>query len=157
MPVLFIYLFNKYQESNKDFDDIKSFLELYLSGDKIQTRINPKSNITSLLEKKEKREELIHDIKRFEKNFLSTLRSILNVENYKLNDELNKLLHIDSVRSSHKFYILWLLIVNGDPIALSRNTDETKKDVSEIIQSLNTIGSLSKFEKLVVSFWNKYK
>ncbi|MDV3684880.1 hypothetical protein CMU45_00615 [Elizabethkingia anophelis] len=153
----FIYLFNKYQESNKDFDDIKSFLELYLSGDKIQTRINPKSNITSLLEKKEKREELIHDIKRFEKNFLSTLRSILNVENYKLNDELNKLLHIDSVRSSHKFYILWLLIVNGDPVSLSRNTDETKKDISEIIQSLNTIGSLSKFEKLVVSFWNKYK
>lgn len=152
----FIYLFFKYNESNKSFDDITSFLELYLAGDKIQVRINPKSNITNLLEKKDIKNKLIDDIENFSNVFLKNLKKILGVSENQLNNELNKLLSAENKRTSNKFYVLWLLIVNSNPNILFNDIEETKMDINSIIQSLNTIGSISKFKENVGKFWNKY-
>jgi len=153
----FIYLFNKYHESDRTFDSITSFLEIYLSGDKIQVRINPKSNITNLLEKKDNRDVISSEIKKFDESFLNTLKKVLDTKDSELNNELNKLLSADNIRTSNKFYILWLLIVNVNPDSLFNNTAQTKNDINKIIQSLNTIGSLKKFKNSVISFWKKYK
>ncbi|WP_295200762.1 hypothetical protein [uncultured Chryseobacterium sp.] len=152
----FCYLYLKYQESTKTYRGISSFLEIYLSGDKIQVRINPKSNITNLLEKHDSIENLVKQINFFENEFLETLKNILNVDKKDLSEELDKLISSENIRTFNKFYLLWLLIVNCDPKYLTSNTDETKKDINNIINDVNTLGSLKKFENKVKEFWEKY-
>ncbi|WP_353150571.1 DUF262 domain-containing protein [Chryseobacterium sp.] len=152
----FCYLNLKYEESKKTYKDISSFLEIFLSGDKIQARINPKSNITNLLEKHDSTEKLINQINLFENVFLETLKKILNVDKKELSDELDKLISSENIRTFNKFYFLWLLIVNCKNERLIANTSETKKDINKIINDVNNLSSLAAFEEKVKMFWDKY-
>lgn len=152
----FCYLYHKYQESTKTYRGISNFLEIFLSGDKIQVRINPKSNITNLLEKHDSIEKLVSQVDFFENTFLETLKKILDVDKRELSEELDNLISSENIRTFNKFYLLWLLIVNCNAECLTLNTNETKKDINDIINDVNSLGSLKLFENKVKEFWEKY-
>ncbi|UOE47856.1 DUF262 domain-containing protein [Mucilaginibacter sp. SMC90] len=154
-----IYLFFKVQGVQRDFDKINSFLDTYLSAEKINVRIKAKNEITSILEKNEFRDKVLKEIREFKHKFLDVILALINVnrnESNLLSDELDKLLNSDTKRTSKNFYILWLLIANVEPELLFVNKDIVKQEISSIIASTNKIESRDTFKQGILNFWRKY-
>lgn len=95
-----IYLSFKSKTVQKDFNSINSFLDFYLSNEKISVRIKAKNDISSILEKEDNKTELLKEIEDFKTNFLNILAKILGGKKDSLSEELDRLLIAETKRTS---------------------------------------------------------
>ncbi|WP_338814132.1 DUF262 domain-containing protein [Bernardetia sp. Wsw4-3y2] len=150
----------EYESSNNK--SISQPLEYYKVGNKINFRIRSKTEITKLLENPSLSEDFLIACDKLETIFIEKVKFITKTKDSENDDLLSK--NLDAIlniynrrRTQQGFYALWHFLSKIDMKAIQNSNTDLKRDLKYLFSSMNNIKSKSEFEKMIESFWSKYK
>lgn len=141
--VIMILAYLEYIKKNENIDpfSIKN-LDIYRLGNRINCRVKSKKEITALIERSDKKDEILEAINQLDLGFISRLHNLLNPEGNLQHSAVAKslddlLCSKKSIRTQQNLYVLWLTLSYISDSFIRDHNSESKRMVSNIFASLN--------------------
>jgi len=139
----------KRNENSEPFS-IKN-LDIYRLGNRINCRVKSKKEITALLERCDRKDDIIAAINQLDFGFISKLHILLNPDGNLSHSVIAKALDDlvcskKSIRTQQNLYILWLALSQISDSYIRNHNNEVRNKISDIFASLSCGKQVEEFK-----------
>lgn len=153
--IIMILAYLEYFKKNENSDpfSIKN-LDIYRLGSRINCRVKSKKEITALIERSDRKDDIIAAINQLDFGFISKLHNLLNPDGNLPHSVVAKALDDlvyskKSIRTQQNLYVLWLALSHIPDSFIRDHNCEARSMVSNIFASLSCCKQVEDFKAMI--------
>lgn len=153
--IIMILAYLEYLKKNENPNpfSIKN-LDIYRLGNRINCRVKSKKEITALIERADRKDDIIAAINQLDFGFISKLHNLLNPDGILPHSAVAKALDDlvyskKSIRTQQNLYILWLALSHISDSFILHHNSEARSMVSDIFASLSCGKQVDDFKSMI--------
>lgn len=141
------------KDENSDPFSIKN-LDIYRLGNRINCRVKSKKEITAMIERSDRKADIIAAINQLDLGFISKLHNLLNPDGNMSHSAVAKALDDlvcskKSIRTQQNLYVLWLALSHISDLFIRDHNSEARSMVSNIFASLSYGKQVEDFKSMI--------